>query len=233
MVLPISIKHKKSSQAVAHSLMLAGPLSSDRQSIEQFVFDKYFQSHQAEVSHFMPALLAIYRNSETDGKSISAAVGLQFGEQGPMYLEQYLARPVEQEIADYIKGPVLRSSLCEIGNLAISDRPSGLLLFLLMTCTLAELGTRWMCFTATPKVKKLIEGLGYSPVQVATASEINVNNDSKWGSYYQHSPYVMLVDIEQAMKKLDSNEFLSNLIKPYMEQQAAVVELLSQIDKQI
>jgi hypothetical protein len=73
-----------------------------------------------------------------------------------MFLEHYLASPVEQQIAALEKKPISRNQIAEIGNLVITHKPSGFILFLVLASVLDRAGFQWMTFTATPVVEKML-----------------------------------------------------------------------------
>jgi hypothetical protein len=89
--------------------------------------------------------------------SSAARLGMRPAASAPeLFLEQYLDRPVEQEIAARANCPVGRDGIVEICNLAADQRGASRHLFVLLTAVLAAASYRWIVFTATPQVEKLI-----------------------------------------------------------------------------
>lgn len=184
-------------------------LNDSRRRIQRYIADRFKAVHDADIKHFLPILLSISRESET-----GAALGLQFGAESAMFLEQYLSNPIEQEIAALKEMPVARSSIVEVGNLVISHRPSGLLLFILMTGVLERLSCKWMVFTATRNVENMLKKLGYSPFYLADAPpEVLGDEAASWGQYYQNSPRVLTGSVDSACQEIGRSSFLKGLYR--------------------
>jgi hypothetical protein len=187
--------------------------SPARPALQAYIAGQFARVHQAHVTRFMPLLLQMHQCSPVDGSDTTqGVVGLNPGCSGEMFLELYLDNPIEQSVAGVVGQPIDRASLIEIGNLAVSQRGSGLLLFVIMTCALQEAGYQWMVFTATREVEKLINRLGYVPTCVASASAAKLGDEARaWGRYYATNPRVMLGNLADAARVLRSNPRLDDL----------------------
>ena len=166
---------------------LYGTKCAEREALERFIAEKYLQVHSARLNEYLPVLLGVRYNEELVG-----AVGMRPGAYRPMFLEQYLDSPIEQQVAAFSKQPVDRCSLVEIGNLAIARKGHGPLLMAMMTAVLAEAGYEWMVFTVTEQVERLIGRLGFKPHYLKGAEPDRLVGDrSLWGSYYENNPRVI------------------------------------------
>jgi hypothetical protein len=125
--------------------------SNKRAQVESYIAERFKDVHQANVDHFLPLLMSVVHQDD-----LGAAIGVKLGSQGPMFLEHYLASPVEQQIAALEKKPISRNQIAEIGNLVITHKPSGFILFLVLASVLDRAGFQWMTFTATPVVEKML-----------------------------------------------------------------------------
>lgn len=166
-----------------------------RKGLEGFVARGYKRAYQAKISRFMPLFIEMERQGKTQ-----AVVGLRIGSGGPMFLEQYLACPVEQQIAASVNRPVDRDAVVEIGNLVAAERGSSPELFAVMAAVLEQAGLQWMVFTATPQVEKLIQRLNFDPLFLAEANPLKLGEQvNDWGSYYATRPSVMAGHLPTAM----------------------------------
>jgi hypothetical protein len=210
---------------------LHGSDSLARPALQRYIAQQFARVHQAHVTRFMPLLLQMHPHRATaihnspvvhggsavhegcaDAAATQGVVGLNPGCSGEMFLELYLDSPIEQSVAGVVGQPIDRASLIEIGNLAVSQRGSGLLLFVIMTCALQAAGYQWMVFTATREVEKLIRRLGYVPTCVATASAAKLGDEAHaWGRYYATNPRVMLGNLADAARVLRTNPRLDDL----------------------
>lgn len=196
--------------------------SSRRVEVENYIAGHYAACYGAKVSEFLPLLLEM-----RDDKETQAAVGLRPAACGSLFLEQYIDTSIEQRVAGELHRPIGRGLLMEIGNLVATRKGSSLALFALMTAALYHGDYQWMVFTATPQVKKLIERFNYQPVQlgIADPSRLGAKAD-QWGSYYQTSPKLMLVDIQQGYEAIRQIPIMNRLLRGSAELCEALGEQL-------
>jgi len=187
---------------------LYGAKCAGRVDLERFIAEKYRQIHNAQLNEYLPLLFGVRHNTELVG-----AVGMRPGLYRPMFLEQYLDLPIEQQVAAFSNQPVDRCSLVEIGNLAIARKGHGPLLMAMMTAVLAKAGYEWMVFTVTEQVERLIGRLGFKPHYLKSAEPDRLVGDrSLWGSYYENNPRVMVGKLETAMAVMAKNAELSEWV---------------------
>lgn len=178
-----------------------------RQSLENYISSKYQQVHNAQIREYLPILAGI-RGME----GFLGAFGLRPGQYRPMFLEQYLDSPVEQQIAVFSKKPVDRCTLMEIGNLAITRKGYGPIVMVIMAKALAEAGYEWMVFTVTEQVERLMKRLGFEPHDLASADPDCLAGDkSLWGSYYENNPRVMVGNLKEARQLIEDSGRLREL----------------------
>lgn len=201
---------------------LYGAKCAGRVDLERFIAEKYRQIHNAQLNEYLPLLFGVRHNTELVG-----AVGMRPGLYRPMFLEQYLDLPIEQQVAAFSNQPVDRCSLVEIGNLAIARKGHGPLLMVMMTAVLAEAGYEWMVFTVTEQVERLIGRLGFKPHYLKSAEPDRlVGDQSLWGSYYENNPRVMVGNLETAMAVIAENEKLSEWVSQQGNQIASLADSL-------
>lgn len=178
--------------------MLHSPSDSGRAAAEQLIRRVYRAAYAADIAEFLPLLL------ELQGRDSAVAVlGMRPARVGqPLFLEHYLDRPIEQEIAAHAGRPVARSDVVEIGNLAAAMPGVSAPLFLVMAAALAASDHRWLAFTATPQVERLVVRLNYAPLVLHTVDATRLGADAGcWGSYYATGPRVMGCDLAAALAR--------------------------------
>ena len=100
--------------AAASRLRTHGPGAADRAEVEAFIRAVYRERYGADVNQFAPVLVSL---ADEHGDVIAAA-GYRAGDRGPLFLERYLAAPIETYL---VEGPSVlpeRSRLVEVGHLA-------------------------------------------------------------------------------------------------------------------
>jgi len=136
----------------------------------------------------MPSLLVM---TGSQG-SIDAVLGYRRAAQGPLFLERYLGRPIEETIARFAGSRVRRSQIVEIGNFAAADsRVAGTFMSFLPAYLLARELT-WIAFTATHSIRRILASRGARCADLGAAQgECAAGGPDHWGSYYSRDPRVM------------------------------------------
>lgn len=197
-------------QAVPASYCLraeASPLQFSVQSQDQlayilasrFVAKQYAKTYQAQCQQFCPTLLSIKRDSD-----ICGVLGVRLASQGSLYLEQYLANDIEQVLGDLFNQAISRDSIIEIGNFSASKGGVSQLLLLATGYALRILGYRWVVFTATSQVQKILHRMQWQVTPLGDAKpEKLIDSNADWGSYYADKPQVVVGDLWAAAAQLE------------------------------
>lgn len=170
------------------SLKEISPASACRGAAEGFIAEAFLDRHGARIREFLPELVGL----EGRGGDLRAVAGYRPADAGPLFLEQYLARPVEQDLSAQLGAPVVRGDIVEVGNLAGGSCRAARHLVSLLPRYLLDRGYTWVVFTATGVVRDILTSLGGNLVELAPADASRLAGDaSAWGRYYEHDPRVM------------------------------------------
>ncbi len=178
------------------------PCTKHREQVENFIRARFSEHYGARIQHFMPCLLALVDAANT----LQGAVGLRSAASGSLFLERYLDRPIEEEIA-LRNGRVLnRNEIVEVGNLGALGTGHARLLIVAVTDFLVAQGFRWVTFTGTPTLLNSFQRLGLSPLSLGEANPARLGEEvGDWGSYYDSRPQVMAGDIMGGHQRLLSS----------------------------
>jgi hypothetical protein len=168
----------------------------DRAELEAFVQARYREIHGAEVRSFMPVLLAL-----RDGAGrLCGVAGYRAAAVQPLYLEQYLAGPVEHAVSQRTGEAVGRAAIAEIGNFACTGCRRGRVLVQLL-CEFADLrGHSHVVFTGTLTVRQIMAHLGIELLELVAASRASLHSSVEdWGRYYETDPKVVVGRVAQAL----------------------------------
>ena len=164
------------------------PGDAGRDDLEAFIARVFLERHGARTTHFADRLLGLRGG---DGRWC-AALGYTPGSSGPLFVEHYLDRPVEQVVAAALAEPVSRGSFAEVGNLAASADGLGRLLIALSTVHLFEQGVQHVVFTATRALSNAFTRLGVPLADIGAADPRRVpGGEGHWGDYYRHDPRIL------------------------------------------
>jgi len=192
-------------------LNLFSPSSAKRQEVADYIAEKYKLVHEAQLNEFLPILVQMTRD-----EAPLAAFGLQPGHYRPLFLEQYLDKPIEQHVAQVVNHPIDRCNLIEIGNLVITSNSYGPLLLVILASSLARAGYEWMVFTATKQVSRLVRGMGFDPYYLIAADPERLGGaKANWGTYYNNNPGVMVGNTAKAVELISNNPRLSDVAEKY------------------
>ncbi len=170
-----------------------------RSSLQAFIAAAFVKSYGAEISHVCTTLIGC-RNAQ--GQWI-AGLGYTLAGDGPTFLEQYLAAPLEQEISERVGHAVQRRQIVEVGNLAARHAGAARALIVSVTRLLHGHGLHWVAFTATPSLLNSFTRLNLKPCPLASADPRCLpDTGTTWGSYYDTQPQVMFGDIRYGYAQL-------------------------------
>ena len=188
--------------------------SQARPLVESYIHDKFYERYTANGQSYLPDILTLSCNDH-----LCAAVGIRVAESEPLYLEQYLRDPIEQEIGMRFKTEINRENIIEIGNLVSTWRGSSQLLFMLLTDLLARVNREWVVFTATREVEHLLGKMNFILIHLADASgDLLGKEKDQWGSYYEESPKVMFGHVPSAISILKQNTLMNSSLSLFSDQ---------------
>lgn len=173
--------------------------SAGRADVEQFIRAVYRERFAADVRHFAPMLVSA---ADAEGRIVAAA-GYRTGADEPLFLERYLARPVQELLAGPGTQVVPRHRLVEVGHLAATRAGAGRQLIAPLGAHLAAAGFQWVVGTLTQELRHLFLRLGIAPVALGVADPALLGEAAAaWGSYYDHRPVVLAGNLELALQAL-------------------------------
>lgn len=182
-------------------LLKQHPCTKRRDEVENFIRVRFAEHYGAKIQHFMPTLLTL----EHQTGQLQAALGIRPAAAGELFLERYLACPVEQEITARNGRYLQRREIVEVGNLAALGAGHARLLIVALTDVLVALGFRWVAFTGTATLLNSFQRLGLSPLALGRADPACMGEDlSDWGRYYATRPQVMVGDIHAGHQRLQA-----------------------------
>lgn len=177
-------------------LHIHGPTSVGRAEVERFVRRVYRQHYGADVRRFAPTLVGLHN----DAGELVAAAGYRSAAQGPLFLERYLASPVEALLGDAVPS---RARIAEVGHLATDRAGEGRRLVMLLGPHLAGEGFDWVVSTITLGLRQLFGRLGLAPLTLGRADPSRLGDEAAaWGSYYDHQPLVLAGRLDAALAQL-------------------------------
>ncbi len=171
------------------------PDHPQRAEMEHHIRHGFSSAFDARVEAFMPTLLAL-----VDAQGMALAVcGIRSAGLETLYLEHYLARPVEQMLSEVQGRPIDRARMVEIGQLAALRHGHARMLFHHLIHYLVAEGFDWCVFTATGPLAAMLKHQGFQ-AQVFCPARADCIEDAQrlWGRYYEHAPRVCCGDLRAA-----------------------------------
>ncbi|WP_169566407.1 thermostable hemolysin [Sneathiella limimaris] len=176
-------------------IKLVKDLQQERARITQFIEDIYQQTYQADIKVDYPFLFCL----EDAERGIQATAGFRPAADIPLFLEQYLSSPVEEQVL------CDRSEIVEIGNLAGTGQGAATFLFAVMAAYFDHQNFTIAVATGSPFLERRFRQLGLQPRKLAPARQNSLKTTAEnWGSYYRSEPYVMAGSISQGYQRLKS-----------------------------
>ncbi len=171
----------------------------ERRKVEAFIEKTYAEKYGAVIKTHYPYLMSA-RNASGN---ILAAIGFRLANDAPLFLEQYLDQPIEQEISNKLGHRVEREKIAELGSLASQGQGATFFLFMVLADYLKSQELSYATITGTRVLARFFNHLGLDPRQLARADQSRLQDQSvKWGTYYATSPQVLFGDIAAGCRLL-------------------------------
>lgn len=164
---------------------------ADRAELERFVSGAFEFAHGAKVTQFMPHLMSL--RDEND--RLVAVCGLRSATDGPLFLEQYLDQPIEARLTARMGYTVHRSEIVEVGNFAVAEAGAARGLVNEIVHQLYATSKQWAVFTIVPLISNAFVKMGIEAEVLGEARKecLPLEEQEKWGSYYDQKPKIMAV----------------------------------------
>lgn len=161
--------------------------SAEAAPIRRYIRDQFARHYGARIREFLPLQLAILRDDE-----LKAAAGLRPADRGPLFIEQYLDKACEAELAAHfgITAPN-RAEIGEVGNLAATDSGASRELFIHIAAVARSLGLAWLTCNATPRVQAIFRYMNLPFSRLRAADPARIPDRERWGTYYDQPTHVM------------------------------------------
>ncbi|WP_273206389.1 thermostable hemolysin [Marinobacter subterrani] len=176
-------------------------------TVAGFIRRRFLQAYGADPALRIPQLLAL----TTAQGSLLAAVGVRNAGQEKLFLEDYLAVPVETVMP--VPG-VERHRIAEIAHLAGVEAGVSRYLFASLSVWLDGAGYDWVVCTGTDQLRNSFHRLGIATQVLAEADPARLPDaGAGWGRYYDHHPVVMAIRVADGLSALREAGILG-LIRP-------------------
>lgn len=186
---------------LSQSPRLAEQRGARRQEAEQFISRSFARMHGARISAFMPTLLGL-RDSRDE---VYCACGLRSAEGQNLFIEHYLDTPIETALQTAGgTGEIPRGQIVEVGNLAVSAPGSARELITELTDYLSHSPHEWVVCAALAALRNAFLRLGIPLLTLAPATleALPEAGRAAWGSYYQHNPQVIAINVQASLQAL-------------------------------
>ena len=184
-----------------------------RATLETFIAERYAHAYGARIHSFLPRLYALLG----DGEQPLAAFGLRDASSAPLFLETYLAQPIEQTIGERRDIAIARHQIVEVGNLAGRSPGALRVLIVQLGILLQNMGYRFLAFTGNASLINGFARLGIDLIELghARAECLPSEQRADWGRYYDSEPIVVCADIAAGREHLIAHpELLRRALPP-------------------
>lgn len=169
-------------------------------SCVQLVRQRYAASFDAEVHPDPDAFVVGYSDTTSafsDG--ISACAGITFASRASFFSERYLDDRIENCVERLSGVKSDRQRIVEIGQLASRHDGSGQEIIRMVPVMMWCLGMQYIMCTATTAVVGFLQKMKipFAPLQAASRDRLSAAERERWGSYYDESPVVGVIPLNQ------------------------------------
>ncbi|MFO0990677.1 MAG: thermostable hemolysin [Hyphomicrobiales bacterium] len=189
----------KSAIILPHQIVVSALAKDDdkRRAAEALINRRYQAQFGIGIEVDYPLLLTLAKRSG----EVLAAVGLRCAADGPLFLEQYLDRPIELELARHGLGTHRREKIVELGSLASVSNSASLYLVAAMAAYMEARRYRVATVTGTRRLRRLFSLFDFKIKTLAAARQERLADQrTDWGSYYNDDPWVLAGTVRQCFE---------------------------------
>lgn len=167
------------------------------QSVQQLVASRYAAVHGASRAVEFPNYCTVL-----DSEGPCATLGFRNASEGPLFLEAYLDRPIEQLLAEALDREVGRDRIVEIGAHA-SQRPRATVALWARAAAELAFASDVAVAVLTAPMRAMFARLGLPIAIIAPADRARLaDGGATWGRYYETEPMVCAGEIAAARPAL-------------------------------
>lgn len=218
----VSLKRDQGSLIVKQlnfDIQLAPIGSKNRNEIEAFIKQGFVKAYDAKISITTPHLLALSNGN------YKAALGIRSGHD-KLFLEQYLAGSIEQQTV-FVDHYIKRQDIVEISHLFSNAKRFTIPLFMVTAVSLFYLNYKYLVFSGTQKVIKLIGNAGVSNTLIGNADQNKIaTSTDDWGSYYSTNPQIIAVSLSEVMSLITKQPLYTKMFQSLNGQIAKICQQL-------
>jgi hypothetical protein len=181
------------------SIAITGRGHGKRAAAEGVIERAYARAYGSSTSCSYPTLMSVFGADN----EVLATVGFRPAQFEPLFLEQYLQRPVDLVLSDVAGIRITRDQIVEIGSLASIGKGASIFLFVALAAYLKRRGFSYAVVTATDALRKTFDFLGFEAIELADADPAAVVDGAAWGSYYAHQPKVLAGTIAAGVARVE------------------------------
>ncbi|MEH6559810.1 MAG: thermostable hemolysin [Marinobacter sp.] len=154
---------------------------------------KYNSAYNASIDP-APQYYVVVQNAKD---RILACAGITFGEEGGLFSEQYLDKPIEAILRARLGKELERSNIAEIGSLTSHHATAGMILVNMIPMLAWCMGAHYLLCTVTPQVIRMMEGcqIAFEPLEQADPDRLTEAKEL-WGSYYDRVPVTGFIRVD-------------------------------------
>jgi hypothetical protein len=189
-------KQNRTTQAIRSTpglVSISPRCSTKRDAVARFIKDVYRSAYNARIDVHYPILMSVSDSAGT----IQAAIGFRYAVEEPLFLEQYIRRPIEKFL------DCRREQVVEIGNLASVGGGVSLYLFAALASYLHYRGIDYAVATGTKNLQNRLRRIGLQPRVLCPADPAGLASASDdWGTYYDTAPTVLAGRVDFGFARL-------------------------------
>ncbi|NOU50525.1 thermostable hemolysin [Pseudoalteromonas sp. JBTF-M23] len=184
-----------------------------RLELELQVKTGFAKAYAADLHEFYPLLSCL---NTPQGYCV---LGLRIATTDTLFVEQYLEQPVE----NFLPQCTHRSEIAELGNLYSTHRSATLGHFIVVAQALLSQHIRFLTFTGTMQVRKLMALCQVPICELTPAQPSKVASAKDYGSYYDADPKVCVVDLENVQQVINTTKLYTKLAEQYRNEVSELV----------
>jgi len=190
-----------------NSIKLVYPNMNLYNELQNIIAKKYYEIYGARINP-TPDLLVFLDKSLSDDTKAGSCFGVTMAENKKLFSEIYIDSAIDKIISHKTQRNVIKTYIAEVGSFISFNHPgAGRELASIMCEILFLCGIDYVLITVTQKLRSIFLDLNLNLIELKKAfkSCLPIEEQNKWGTYYDTNPVTGFVSIRDYIKILIIN----------------------------
>jgi hypothetical protein len=188
--------------------------------LQAIISIKYYEIYGARINPTPDLFIFLDKSLSNDTKA-GSCFGVTMAKNKKLFSEIYIDNPIDKTISHKLQRNVIKDCIAEIGSfISFKHQGAGRELASIMNEILFLYGIDYILITVTQKLLSIFFDLNLNFIKLKKAfkSRLSIQEQNKWGTYYNTNPITGFIPIRDYIKTLVFNSIQDHYTRSMIQQ---------------